>query len=567
MTSGPIHKKVKHAGGRPASPNGLSDCLSRIDARVSAELIGHHWPNPKFQNDPVGFAEQILGVKLWSFQIEFLEAIRDNRRVSVSGGRKIGKDFAVAIAALWWYCSHPKSRVVILAPTVRQIDEILWREVLQRLDASGRCLACKAQEPEGEAPCPHSAIIPHERIGMRASTGLKSDDFRQIIGFTAMKEGGIRGLSGDNILAIIDEASDVQDQFQKALWGNLAASNCKIVYISNPTRSVGFFHRSHHTERELYYTIQVDTRTNPNAMSGQPVFPGLASREWIEESKIAWGEGSLAWLANVEGKFPTTEAGQLFSLEDVRAASSPERLEATSCSGRLCMGIDVAGEKDSGDETVIFCRRGNMILDMVAQRGMTPDAITMAAVGILDRFRDPSTDYIDGFYPLIVIDRDGATGARVYDAVNAYRRRDEKTLHEFKLVGFQGGNPSPNPGIAQIYRCQRDVMFAGMHQWITEGGCIPQDAKMEGELLSLRWVERDNRGRSQLVRKNELREILGRSPDRCDALALSTWGFHSSANEDAQPAPNQDRAPSVGHRYIEQASDYESLDWAYKRPW
>lgn len=60
---------------------------------------GARWPNPIYAPSPTRFAHEILGVELAPKQVEIIEAIRDHKRVAVRGGRKVGKDFAVAVSA------------------------------------------------------------------------------------------------------------------------------------------------------------------------------------------------------------------------------------------------------------------------------------------------------------------------------------------------------------------------------------------------------------------------------------------------------------------------------------
>lgn len=528
--------------GRPAAS--MLDRLRDAAQRLVDERAVGGWPSTRWQEDPVGFATIILGVRLWSFQVEFLEAIRDNRHVAVAGGRKIGKDFAVAVAALWWFASFELARVILLAPTAKQLDGIAYREIRMLFSQTGRCADCRIADPEGPRPCPHSAVLTGT-AGMLARTGVRSNDFREIVGLTAVSEGGLRGMSGSRILAIEDEASDIKDEFDTALVGNLAGADCHRVLISNPTRTTGFFFRAFHDERHLYKTLQVSTETNPNVVEGRDAYRGLAGREWIAEREVAWGRGSAHWLANVEGQFVRAEAGQLFSLDAV--ADAERRWDDAPADGRLVIGVDVAGEGHDGDESAFAVRRSRRVLELYATRGLSPDGILEHVRDLVKKYRQRG-DQGDAV-PRVVLDRDGQTGARVYDAVNAYCHRDERTAEEFMLVGFRGSAP-PFGQLAEVYRFSRDALFGGLVDWFREGGAIPTDAKLEAELLSLRWVDSE-RGKTRLCQKSDLRDRLGRSPDRLDALALCTWGergrkWHvadggAEREASAQPAPADNR--------------------------
>lgn len=502
--------------------NSLARDLATRMRAVAARKAGKQWPSARYAADPLGFVRDILGVELWQFQKDFLLAVRDNRHVAVAGGRKIGKDFAVGCAALWWYASFDHARVILLAPTSKQLDEILYREILMIWEASGRCVACKKRNPEGPKPCPHSALL-SGRKGTLARTGIRAPDFRQIIGITAMNEGGLKGLSGTRILAIEDEASDIKDEFDTALIGNLAASEeSRRVLISNPAHGHGFFFRAFNEERHLYHTMTVSSEDNPNVVTGERVFPGLADRTWLKEREAAWGRGTAPWLANVEGKFPRAEAGQIFTL-DMLSDSRKRWGEtvAAPAEGRLTIGIDPAGEGRDGDETSFVVRRGMRVLRIDAARGLSAENILRQTLDYLQRYAKPwDTADDETLRPAVVIDRDGAEGARVWRAFLEYGWTHER---QFKLVGFRGAVPPLLAKIADTYRTCRDALYGGLADWFRLGGMIPEELKLEGELSAMRWVEHVS-NKQVLVPKTDLRAILGRSPDRADALALSTWG-------------------------------------------
>lgn len=498
-----------------SAPRNLArSVLDRVKLIPEAHA-GKAWPSVKYQKDPLGFCRDILGVELWQFQKDFLLAIVDNRHVAVAGGRKIGKDFAVGCAALWWYASFPKARVILLAPTSKQLDEILYREILMLWDGAGRCVQCKIASPEGPKPCAHSALLSGRRGGL-ARTGIKSNDFRQILGITAVNEGGLRGLSGGRILAIEDEASDIKDEFDTALVGNLAAAeDCRRVLISNPVHGYGFFFRAFHEEKHLYKCLQVSTADNPNVTSGKRLFPGLADSTWLRDRELAWGRGTAPWLANVEGKFPRAEAGQLFTLDMIADSQKRWQLGLVG-DGRLCIGVDVAGEGRDGDETAICVRRGMRVISIEAARGMTGPAILHRIRGLLAQHRTVD-DGADN-RPAVILDRDGAEGARVY---TLFREHNWNHELEFQLIGFRGAEPPPRHG--DTYRLTRDALYGGLLDWFRLGGTVPEDLKLEGELYAMRWVDHVS-NKQVLVSKSDLAQVLSRSPDRCDSLALSTWG-------------------------------------------
>jgi phage terminase large subunit len=218
-----------------------ADLTSRAGERLK-------WPSARYRHDPVGFAHDILGIEPWDAQVRILEAIRDHPRVAVKSGQKTGKSNSIAIAGLWLYCSFPDAQVVLTSTTARQVDRILWRELSKLKARGGRCLACKREiarlidagmtqleaEARHPAPCPHSALIDGE-IGRLARTGLHSEDFRSVTGFTAKDGVAIQGISGRYVWFILDEASGIADEIFEAFEGN-RAGGARIVLLGNPNR-------------------------------------------------------------------------------------------------------------------------------------------------------------------------------------------------------------------------------------------------------------------------------------------------------------------------------------------
>src|SRR6188768_3692654 len=76
--------------------------------------------------NPVGFARDILGINPWSKQRAILESVASHQRVACASGHKCGKSTALAILALWFYCSYPGARVVLTAVTDNQVNGIIW---------------------------------------------------------------------------------------------------------------------------------------------------------------------------------------------------------------------------------------------------------------------------------------------------------------------------------------------------------------------------------------------------------------------------------------------------------
>ncbi len=497
-----IRPKVERLSAAGALRLGLLRQLEE-EARV-------RFPSPKYRADPVSFFREILGVEPWAKQVEILEAVRDNPRVAVKSGHKVSKSHSAAGVALWYYCSHEDARVIMSSTTARQVDQILWRELSMMRARGSRCVRCKLEDPEGRRisrPCPHSAEIDGE-LGQLARTGLKSSDFREIVGFTAREAEAVAGISGKNLLYILDEASGIPQVIFEAIEGN-RAGGARAILFSNPTRTDGEFFDAFHGKARFYHGITISSEETPNVVEGRVVIPGLATREWIEEKREEWGEESPLYKVRVRGEFATREDGKIFSIHAIEEAE--QRWAEAPDLGRLFVGLDPAGPTGSGDETVFAVRRGMKLLELVALRGLSDEAHLVHLLAILSKHRRPRE------VPIVVLDREGSIGASLYGLARSY---SEGARDSFELVSVRASDRAVRQ--PAVYDRIRDELASNLEAWFREGGAILEDVKLAAELHALEWKQHVN-GRLKVTPKDQLRKELGRSPDRYDAVALACW--------------------------------------------
>jgi hypothetical protein len=516
-----------------------------IGLRIRTDLVNHttlRFPSNEYALQPVKFFQDILGVMPWSRQIEIINLVRDYKRVAVRSGHKVSKSHTAAGIALWFYCSFPDARVVMTSTTSRQVDQILWRELRMLRARSGRCLACKSEDPEGlriPRPCPHSSLIDGEQ-GELARTGLKAPDFREIVGFTAREAEAVAGISGRNLLYIVDEASGVGSDIFEAIEGN-RAGGARIVMFGNPTRNDGEFFEAFYSKASHYHTLTVSSEETPNVVEGREVVPGLAGLEWIEEKRIEWGENSPMYQIRVKGQHALAEEGRIFSIHLITTAE--QRWADTPSAGLLYIGIDPAGESGTGDETVFCARRGMKQVFMRAHRGLNEEQHLTQLLAYVAQLKLPRET------PVIVVDREGSIGSRLFNTLRNYT----ETTHAFTVVGVRASDRAVRR--PQVYDRMRDELAANLEQWFRDGGAIMEDAKLAAELHVFEWKQSVN-GRFKLTPKDAVRKLINRSPDRYDALALSAWEPLSLR----ELPPGLDSRVSAANARAEAASQRPVLD-------
>jgi len=511
-------ERARTAGPRLRVLRTFNGALARLASERAASLTRVSWPSVRYREDPVAFFREVLGVAPWSRQIEILEAVRDHKRVAVKSGHKVSKSNSAAGIALWFYCSFQDARVIMTSTTARQVDDILWRELRMMRARGGLCVECKAiNETRSLAnqitvPCEHSAWIDGD-IGQLARTGLTSDDFREVKGFTAREAEAVAGISGRNLLYILDEASGIKPDIYEAIEGN-RAGGARVVLFSNPTKTSGEFYDAFNSKSRFYSTHTISSEETPNVLYGDDdprAIPGLASREWIEEKREEWGEDSPLYLVRAKGEFAELEEGKIFSVHAIAEAEA--RWEDTVGDGRLYIGLDPAGEGTAADECVWCYRRGQRVLGFAAVRGLSREAVLMHTLGIVREHR------YDREVPLVVFDREGKIGAEIHGTFAAYLA--SKDAPEFASLPVRASDRATRDAV--LYDKQRDALAGNLLDWIRSGGAIPSDVKLAAELHAWEWREQEASGRVKITPKKEIRKLLGRSPDRYDALALAVW--------------------------------------------
>jgi len=469
---------------------------------------GAMWPSDKYTNDPIAFVREVLNADPWSRQCEILEAVRDNPRTAVRSGHKIGKSFVVACLALWFYCTYQRARVILTSTTSRQVDAILWTEIR---------MMCKR------------ATIPIGEPAALARTGLKpdeDDDFREIVGFTARQAEAVAGISGPRLLYLPDEASGVEDHIFEAIEGNMMGG-AKMALFGNPTRNEGeFFEACEGAKKKFYKVITVSSTETPNYVERTDKYPGLATYEEVETKRQIYGEDSAWWKVRVLGLHALSEDARILNIHQIAQAqlrwhdmrereSKGERV--VEAEGRLHIGCDPAGVGGAGDESAFAARRGLRIFGLHARRGLSEEAHLVEVLGMCSLYKKPG----ETEKPLVIIDRDGAVGAKVWGVFMAYiAEHDEKGDAAFELIGIRSSENAKRKPLE--YHLVRDEAYWIFADWIKAGGAIPEDAFLEKDLHAPKW-EHDIKNRAKATDKKVLRKILGRSPDRGDACILTTW--------------------------------------------
>ncbi|MVN86828.1 hypothetical protein GO986_08635 [Deinococcus sp. HMF7620] len=445
-------------------------------------------PFLRYQNDPVGFATEVLGLTIWDAMKRILTAVVTSRRVSVRSGHKVSKSTTAAVIGLWRVYCRPDSRTVLSAPTSRQVRIIIWKEV--------RRLHSKARLP-GRMPLdPGSGFVHGES---------------ELFGFSTDEPEKMAGVSGADLQFIIDEASGVDEGIFEAIEGNLAGG-ASLLLISNPTQVSGTFYDSHTTKRHLWNTIHISSEDTPNVISGEILIPGLATRDWVQEKKLDWGEDSPLFQVRVRGNFPTQAENTVIGLGLVEAARARFDAQDQGPTGAFTLGVDVARFGD--DSTVLQPLFGKQ---PIAPRVHAKQDNVEVAGHVMDFVEElrATHDYPVTAGPVRVKIDDLGNGSGVTDHLRHSKRARELGL---TILPITVSEAATSEGYSKL----RDQLWFALRNWLKEGGQLPPDSHLEGELVAVKYSF-DAQGRSKVEKKEDLKKRMGRSPDRADALALAIY--------------------------------------------
>ena len=417
--------------------------------------------------DAVEFVRRTLMENPHGKQVEMLRLASrsDARLLSVVGCHGSGKDWATARLALWWVHSRSPAKVVVTGPSLRQVKDVVWREM--------RAAYGKAQGRLGG-----------RMLKMRYE--LSADTFA--VGFTSDSPHKILGYHSPNLLAVVTEAHAVSDEYINAVR---RLNPSLLVMTGNPFVNDGVFYDSHHGERGLWNTVEIGAGDIPNIQREDELSAGMMTQRDVDDRMADWGEDSASYIGGVLGEFADDPDEAIVPLWAVKAAIG-RGLEAE---GELVVACDVARKGKA--HTVVARRQGGAARIVYRKRGSD----TMQTANWLKNYCDAERADI------LVVD-DVGVGGGVTDRVR------EKGLETAQVLEFRGGDPARQK--SRFHDWNAEVWWAMRVRYLEGEMSMGNEPNLIGQLTS-RGYELDERGRVKLESKRGMRH----SPDEADALAMT----------------------------------------------
>jgi hypothetical protein len=355
-----------------------------------------------------------------------------------------------------------------------------------------------------------------------------------LIGFTTKESGASKQASGGkfqgfhspNICVIASEAQAIEDSIFDQIDAITTSENVLVIYIGNPTTARGRFAKGL-KDRTNNIVFNFSCLQNPNYIHKQTIIPGLASYEWVEDKRRKWGEDDPRWYGRVLGQIPRTSINNIFSQEVIDFMLKNNRVigEGGTNAG---VAIDVAGEGD--DTNVIYAGKNGRVFDSFEKLNQSPGLNALKCYSMSKNIRGN----------FVVIDCDGLGIGVWQEIVNEFRDFSEKV----NIVKYHGSSrlseiDPTDKDKPSYYNIRAKAWFTALDRANAGLATIPDDPELIEELLEVKYFE-NKKGMIQLEEKEDIKDRLGRSPNKADAWVMLQWGF-------AQNYPNS---------YYEEKADY-----------
>lgn len=243
----------------------------------------------------------------------------------------------------------------------------------------------------------------------------------------------------------------------------------------------------------------------------------FVSEEFINELKERYIEGSNLYKQQVQGLFLDTDAAsQLVK----RADFFPYHQEVVQ--PKYWMGCDFgAGVGCDYDVCAVIDSAG--VSEIISDNDLNTQQ-KVAAIKILWDKYSPAYNYVDN------------TAGFGQGSIDLGREKN---------MTLNGVNFSAKPFNPDLYPNLRTEAYVELAKDIRNGFYIPEDVRPE---LLAQQITVDSRGRIALVSKDLVKQALGRSPDRADAIALANY----ARNHCNQPKDHytEQEALDVVNRYM-----------------
>jgi hypothetical protein len=479
----------------------------------------------QYRKDPVEWAVRFLGVRretlVWSLNpgyethewdgtpdplVRIGQALAEWKDVGVESGTSTGKSFWAACLILWFLACWERSRVFTFAPKEDQLKLYIWKEITELW-------------PRFQAIFPNA-----EKSTLRIRMIPGSDAwgaFGYPVGIEADKETAIRaqGMHAEHMLLIYEEMPGIPLPVIRSGQHTSTGEHNLRLGLGNPDSQQDTLHQFCMQSGVVH--IRISALDHPNIVCGKTIVPGgSVSRKHVERERADFGEGSAAFQSRIRGISPRQAADSVIRWEWLEAAAARYN-DLSLRVGHRALGADVANS-ENGDQAALSRWLGACCLEVMVKP--CPDANVFGfEIGV-----EMAANKIQPLH--VGVDNVGVGAG----AVNELKRlgyyvqalnSGDPPVPEVELGTDEGRSafgPRETVADATPFRNLRAQMWWQLREDLQYGRiALPYDEKLFRELVTPKWEPKN--GKIVVQPKEEIRDLLGRSTDRADAVVYGNW--------------------------------------------
>lgn len=445
-----------------------------------------------FTYDPLGYAlyafpwgedgtelAHATGPRKW--QADAFREIRDHLQnpatrhqplmLARASGHGIGKSAFISMLINWGMSTCEDCKVVVTANTDNQLRTKTWPEIIKwsNLAITKEWFTCTATAMYSNDPGHdkrwRADAIPWSEHNTEAFAGLHNERKR--------------------IIVVFDEASNIADLVWEVAEGALTDEDTEIIWVAfgNPTRNTGRFRECFRKYKHRWKCAQIDSRTVEGTNKQQ-------LQKWVDD----YGEDSDFVKVRVRGIFPDASENQFIPSGLTQPAVGRVITPAQVQHAAVVLGVDPSHQ--GKDPAVIYLRQGLHSKKLGEWQRTTDDVLFAKVIADFEDQYQADAVFIDYGY---------GTGLKSVG---------DNWGRNWTLIMFGSGTADPEMGNkrGEMYKSARDALKLGAQ-------LDSQD--LADELSAPEYKVRLKDSRKILQDKDEVKELLGRSPNNADAYVLT----------------------------------------------
>ena len=402
------------------------------------------------------------------YQLEIHKALDEFRFVTAVAHRRFGKT-ECAIASLFTAAIHetkPDGMYGYIAPFLKQAKQIAWRKlkryVSETFGRDWKAVGIQKNEAELWVQLPNGARI-------------------QLFG--ADNADAIRGLYFDGI--VIDEIADMRpDVWNAIIRPALADRQGWALLIGTPKGMNELYKFYQRGLNDPHWKSLLFSATTTNL-------------PWLPPSEIKALEEDMTesmFAQEMLCDFQASSDDVLFKLVDLdKAVKRQMKLSDLTGAARV-IGLDVAGP--GKDKTCLTKKQGLMVWPQMMFKNMkTPEICDVLAAQMIQWKADAAI--VDNGYGFAVVEQ--------------MQRRGFSNVYGVDFGGTPSQPQYANKKTEMVYRTKK---------WLDSGGKLPNDPDLMQE-ASAHTVRLNEKGKLEVCKKDAVKEVIRRSPDKFDSLIIA----------------------------------------------